>query len=99
MAAGEILGLLARTNLAAAPAIVLVVALRKIARPRFGARLVYALWLLPILAAAAVLAPARVVTLAARATSIGPDFAQLPDGAAQAGLRLPTAAATFDPAT
>jgi beta-lactamase regulating signal transducer with metallopeptidase domain len=40
MAAGEIVGLLARMNLAAAAAIVLVVALRKAARPRFVARLV-----------------------------------------------------------
>ena len=69
MAAGEILSLLARVNLAAAAAILLVVALRKIARPRFGARLTYSLWLLPILAAAAVLAPARAVTLAAQPAS------------------------------
>jgi beta-lactamase regulating signal transducer with metallopeptidase domain len=61
MTADEILSLLARVNLAAAAAIVLVLALRKVARPRFGARLAYALWLLPVLAAAAVLAPARVV--------------------------------------
>jgi beta-lactamase regulating signal transducer with metallopeptidase domain len=61
MIAPEILSLLARVNLAAAAAIVLVLVLRKLARPRFGARIAYALWLLPVLAAAAVLAPARVI--------------------------------------
>jgi|GEM_PF-755831 len=65
MAAGEILSLLARVNLAAAATIVLVVALRKIARPWFGARLVYSLWLLPMLAAGAMLAPARAASVAA----------------------------------
>lgn len=64
MAAGEVLALLARVNLAAAAAIVLAVALRKIVRPHFGARLAYRLWLLPVLAAAAVLAPARAVIVA-----------------------------------
>jgi beta-lactamase regulating signal transducer with metallopeptidase domain len=98
MAAGEIVGLLARANLAAALAIVLVVALRKVARPRFGARLVYGLWLLPMLAAAAVLAPARAVTVGAPAALT--DLAVMPFISGAAPMRLPPVAAetTVDPA-
>ena len=98
MAAGEILNLLARVNLAAAAAIILVVALRKIARPRFGARLAYSLWLLPMLAAAAVLAPARAVTVAALvappAKSTGAAVIPFFEGGVTAGS---PAVATLDP--
>ena len=95
MAAGEILNLLARTNLAAAAAIVVVVALRKVARPRFGARLVYGLWLLPLLAAAAVLAPARVVTIAARAGPVGDIVLPVFEGSAPVSAPV-AVAATLD---
>ena len=61
MTAADILGGLLRTNLAAGVAILGVIALRKMVRPRFGARVAYGLWLLPVLASAAVLAPARQV--------------------------------------
>jgi beta-lactamase regulating signal transducer with metallopeptidase domain len=98
MAAGEILNLLARVNLAAAAAIVLVVALRKIARPRFGARLVYSLWLLPMLAAAAVVAPARVVTVAARIAAQPASAAvDVFEGVAPVGLPATLPEAALDP--
>ena len=70
MSAADILARLLRTNLAAGAAILGVVALRKMARVRFGARLAYGLWLLPVLASAAVLLPAREV-LAERPTTTG----------------------------
>src|SRR5882757_9509299 len=63
MTAAEILEALLKTNLASGAAILGVVALRKMARTRFGARLAYGLWLLPALAGAAVLAPARQVVV------------------------------------
>jgi beta-lactamase regulating signal transducer with metallopeptidase domain len=50
------MGLL-KANLAAAAAVVLVLALRKVVRGRLGARAAYALWLAPMLAAGAVLLP------------------------------------------
>ena len=100
MAAGEILGLLAagepggggrRSSL--------VVAVRKIVRPRFGARLAYWLWLAPMLAAAAVLAPARravtvMAPLAGRATvgSMIPPFFEGLGAASSPPRRLAVAA-------
>jgi len=103
MAAGDILDLLARVNLAAAAAIVLVVALRKVARPRFGARLVYGLWLLPMLAAAAVMAPARTVTVSGMAAppTVAAGAAVTPafGGVARMGAPAHAAAASLDPAT
>ena len=61
MTAAELLGGLLRMNLAAGGAILVVITLRKMVRPRFGARLAYGLWLLPVLAGAAAMAPARQV--------------------------------------
>jgi beta-lactamase regulating signal transducer with metallopeptidase domain len=63
MSAADILDGLLKANLAAGAAILAVVALRKAARMRFGARLAYGLWLLPLLAGAAVLLPARQVVV------------------------------------
>ena len=63
MTAADILGGVLRMNFAAGVAILGVVALRKVVRPRFGARLAYGLWLLPVLACAAVLSPARRVVI------------------------------------
>ena len=63
MIAADILGGMLRINLAAGVAILGVVALRKWFRPRFGARLAYGLWLLPLLASAAVMSPARQVVV------------------------------------
>ncbi|MEI9891626.1 MAG: hypothetical protein WDN45_15110 [Caulobacteraceae bacterium] len=63
MSAAEVLDGLLRANLAAGAAILGAVALRKMARARFGARLAYGLWLLPVLAGAAVLIPARRVVV------------------------------------
>jgi beta-lactamase regulating signal transducer with metallopeptidase domain len=97
MAAGDVLGLLTRVNLAAGAAIILVVALRKVARPRFGARLVYALWLLPMLAAVAVLAPARAVTVAAQAAPASRPIIPFTDGEVPASLTAAASAATLDP--
>lgn len=46
-------------NLAAAPAILAVLALRPLVRPRFGARAAYALWIAPLVTALALIAPHR----------------------------------------
>ena len=70
MSAADILAGLLRINLAAGAAILAVIALRKLIRPWFGARLAYGLWLLPVLAGAAVLLPAREV-LVERPTTTG----------------------------
>jgi beta-lactamase regulating signal transducer with metallopeptidase domain len=61
MIAADILSGLLRVNLAAGAAILGVVALRKLVRAGFGPRVAYGLWLLPVLAATAVLTPAREV--------------------------------------
>ncbi len=88
--AAEFLHALLRVNLAAGGAILLVLLLRKIVRPRFGARLGYSLWLLPILAALAVLVPARQVLVAAPVLPAG-----LPSAAPSvAALSLETLPAT-----
>ena len=70
MSPADILAGLLRTNLAAGAAIVGVVAVRKLIRPWFGARLAYGLWLLPVFAGTAVLLPAREV-LVERPTTTG----------------------------
>ncbi len=97
MVAGEILNLLARVNLAAVAAIVLVVALRRIVRLRFGARLAYSLWLLPMLAAAAVLAPSREVTVMAQAAPSRTTVMHFFEGASPVSLPTAAAEATLDP--
>lgn len=61
----EILFTLARVNLAIAAAIVLVLLARKPLRALFGARIAYAAWAVVLLAGLAVLAPARVQSVAA----------------------------------
>lgn len=54
---------LLRVNLAASAALVVVLLLRALVRRMFGARVAYGLWALVALAAAAMLAPARVVVV------------------------------------
>lgn len=61
----DALALLLRANLAMAVGVALVMLLRRPARRGFGARVAYQLWAVVPLAAAAMVAPARVVTLAA----------------------------------
>lgn len=63
----DLLAVLIKANLAATAAILLVLAVRKITRKTFGARLAYALWLAVPFAAGASLLPARkiFVTLSA----------------------------------
>jgi len=73
----EVLGALARVNLAGGVAILAVAALRKPARAAFGARVAYGLWLLPILASAAALLPARRIVVADLASAATAAF-QLP---------------------
>ena len=63
MTAAEIVDGLLRMNLAAGAGILGVVALRKMARTRFGARLAYGLWLLPVLSSAAAMIPARQIVI------------------------------------
>lgn len=67
MAADLLLAILIKTNLAAAAAILLVLAVRKRARKAFGARLAYALWLVIPLAIGASLLPARQVVIVSTA--------------------------------
>src|SRR5512147_1571859 len=57
----DLVWLVGRVNLVLAAAIVVVLLLRMPARRLFGARVAYALWLMPLLAAAMCFAPARVV--------------------------------------
>ncbi len=100
MSAADILVLVGKVNLAAAVAILVVLGLRPLVRKYAGARLTYALWLLPLVAMAASLAPARrvVVQVAAAVPSHLPALspAMIPDtwGEAFAG----PAHAMFDPA-
>jgi beta-lactamase regulating signal transducer with metallopeptidase domain/lipopolysaccharide export system protein LptA len=70
MTAADVVDALLKINLASGAAILAVVALRKLARTRFGARLAYGLWLLPVLAGAAVLLPARQVVVVQPAAPI-----------------------------
>ncbi|WP_068874610.1 MULTISPECIES: M56 family metallopeptidase [unclassified Phenylobacterium] len=81
---------LAAANLAAAVAVALVLVLRAPARKLFGPRIAYGLWLLVPLAAAGMLLPARVQTVAVRAAPPG-DAAAAPQ-LAQAGASSPEAA-------
>ena len=79
--------LLLRTNLAATAAIAVVMLLRLPMRRLFGARIAYGLWSLVPLAAAAMLLPARVVTVArASASAMLPDA--LASGPAAPALHL-----------
>src|SRR5512147_1753401 len=57
----DLVWLVGRVNLVLAAAIVVVLLLRMPARRLFGARVAYALWLMPLLAAAMCFAPARVI--------------------------------------
>jgi len=57
--ASEAIGLLTRLNLALAGGVVLALLLRLPARQAFGARIAYALWTIPLLAALACFLPAR----------------------------------------
>jgi len=94
MTPADILGGLLRMNLAAGAAILGVIALRKLVRLHFGARLAYGLWLLPVLAGAAVLPPARQILVVG---STAPVFAAA-SRAHQAVLASPPAAAmSLDP--
>ena len=65
----EALLALARINLAAAVAVGLVLLLRRPVRRLFGARIAYSVWSLVPLAAAAMLLPARVVTISEPASA------------------------------
>jgi beta-lactamase regulating signal transducer with metallopeptidase domain len=67
----ELMSGLIKANLAAAAAILLVLALRRPVRARFGARAAYGLWGAPLLAAAAILLPHP-----ARQTPLPPVVAQ-----------------------
>lgn len=66
----DVLTILLRVNLALAVAVAGVMALRLPVRRLFGARVAYGLWILPPLAALAMLAPARVVTIRLPAATI-----------------------------
>ena len=65
----DVLPVLLRVNLALAIAVAGVMLLRLPARRLFGARIAYGLWILPPLAALAMLVPARVVTITVAATA------------------------------
>lgn len=89
----EALETLLRVNLALAAAIAVVMAARVPVRRLFGARVAYALWILPPLAALAMLVPARVVTVTAPTL---PALAQ-PASGAPSTQAAAMAAASFDP--
>lgn len=74
----EVLAVLLRVNLALAIAVAGVMVLRLPARRLFGARIAYGLWILPPLAALAMMVPARVVTLRLPAPSTEIAQAALP---------------------
>jgi len=59
----EIIDLLLRLNLALAAGVLLVLALRLFVRRWFGARIAYALWLIPLAAALMCFAPGRIETV------------------------------------
>ena len=86
----EVLTVLLRVNLALAVAVAGVMVLRLPARRLFGARVAYGLWILPPLAALAMLVPARVVTVRLAAAAM--ETAET--AFAPAGTTLP--AAPFD---
>ncbi len=69
---------LGKANLAAAGAILAVMALRKPARRLFGPGTAYGLWTTPALAAAAVLAPARTVSVVLPPVAATPSFSTPP---------------------
>lgn len=58
-----VIAAIVRVNVVLAAAIALVLLIRAAARRAFGARLAYALWLIPVLAAAACFIPARVIKI------------------------------------
>jgi len=70
----EVLSTLLQLNLALGAAVALVLVLRAPVRRLFGAKVAYGLWMLAPLAAAAMLAPARAVTVV-RAIASAPDLA------------------------
>jgi TonB family protein len=75
---------LARANLAAAAAIVVVALLRTPARRAFGARAAYGLWLAPVLAAAATLVPPA--SVAVPLAPLAPEVVAAVGGAVEAGV-------------
>jgi len=79
---GEMVAAFVRANLAAGAAILVVMALRRFVRARFGPEVGYALWAAPALAALASLLPARELLLPA-----GSALAE-PSGLAAAGAAL-----------
>ncbi|NWG53121.1 MAG: hypothetical protein HXY28_05325 [Hydrogenophilaceae bacterium] len=81
----ELLALAARLNLVLAGAIFIVLFLRAPARAVFGARIAYALWALPAVAAAAALLPARVVEIALPIESLAAVSGSSPQATASAG--------------
>lgn len=78
----EALAVLLRVNLALAVAVAGVMLLRLPVRRLFGARIVYGLWVLPPLAALAMLVPARVVTVRLAAMAMETTEAALAPAAA-----------------
>jgi len=70
-AAAEILSLILRANLALAGAVIVVALARTPVRYGFGAQAAYRLWLLPVVAALAAMAPARRVGVSAQALTHG----------------------------
>ena len=73
----DLISLIVRVNLALAVGIVVVLALRTLARHGFGARIAYSLWLLPVLAAGACFLPPRIERLTI-ADTLAPVSSSLP---------------------
>ncbi|HEY7798840.1 MAG TPA: M56 family metallopeptidase [Hyphomonadaceae bacterium] len=86
-------------NIALSAAILIVLLLRKPVRTAFGARLAYALWLLPPLAVLAGYLPPRVVDIAVLAAPSSPDILELHNNVQDGASPPPAVVATgIDPA-
>ena len=85
-AAAEILSLILRANLALAGAVVVVALARTPIRHGFGAQAAYRLWLLPVVAALAAMAPARRMGVSAQVLAEGQ--AGQPSSLGQVGMGL-----------
>ena len=85
-------------NIAFSAAILIVLLLRKPVRAGFGARLAYALWLLPPLAVVAGLLPPRIVEIAVLASPASPDVLGLNNAFYDGAELPPSTSVRMDPA-
>ncbi len=89
--ANDLISLIVRVNLALAVGVVVVLALRLMVRRAFGARIAYAFWLLPVLAAGACFLPPRIerLTIAEPLAPVSSSLAIFPANAAHSPIAEP----------